>query len=91
MNIRIGKYRLSSTEGSKDFTVTEVKTNKDKESKNFGNEYDTDPAYFSTLDHALNNVLKCGLLKSDAVTLWALLKELQASREELKALWSGLE
>jgi hypothetical protein len=32
MDIRIGNYRLTS--GAKDFTITEVKVNADKESKN---------------------------------------------------------
>jgi hypothetical protein len=88
MDIRIGNYRLTS--GPKDFTITEVKVNADKESKNIGKEYDTDASYHPTLESALNNVLKRGLLKSDATTLWELLKELQSSRTELKELFNQL-
>jgi hemerythrin len=83
MSIKIGKYRL--TLGPKDFEISESKiinTGKEK-----GKETLTDKQYFSSLESALNNVLKRHILKSDATTLVGLLNELKAYRTEMQELF----
>lgn len=88
MNIRVGKYRLSST--NKDFTITEVTKGTTPGNKNFGEEYDTDHSYHPSLPKALENLLKRKVLESDATTLKELLNAHTEARDELNALFSGL-
>ncbi len=86
MDIRIGKYKLSSS--SKGFTISEVKVKTD--GSNPGTEYDTDKTYHPTLVSALDNVLNRKIKESEATTLKELLVDFQRARDELKALWGGL-
>jgi len=82
MNIKIGKYRLTSS--SHDFAVSEPTVSEK------GKEYNNNPSYHPTLISALENVLKRKVMQSEATTLNQLVKDVQASREELQSLLGGL-
>ena len=76
MDIRIGKYRLTSDRYN--YIVSEVKV-LGKDSKTPGVETFTDFTYFPTILSALNDVLRRDTRKSSATTLEQLLKELQGN------------
>ena len=79
MNIKIGKYKLSSDENQ--YIVTEIKISKD--GKKAGNEYEANDTYHPTLVSALNNLIQRRLKKSDATTLIELKNDLESIKNEL--------
>ena len=88
MNIKIGKFKLTSS--SRDFTVSETKTGSDETKKNFGEEFDADKTYHPTLYSALENILNRKVRQSDATTLNGLLDAHNEARVELQTIWGGL-
>ena len=76
MNIKIGKYKLSSN--SMNYIISEEIQN-----QKTGEMYDTNHSYHMTILAAINNVLERRLRESDATTLVELKTELTAHRNEL--------
>jgi len=83
MNIKIGKYILTSD--SRNFIIAEQHPRPTKKKK-FIN---ATISYHSSIEDALNGLLKRRLLESDAATLTELLNELHAHRSELSAILKG--
>jgi len=80
MNIKIGKYKLSSN--SMNYIISEeIQNQKTKEM------YDTNYSYHMTILAAINNVLERRLRESDAITLIELKNELAAHRNELGGIF----
>jgi hypothetical protein len=88
MKIRIGDYSLSTSASA--FRVSEIKKNSDKDSEHFGEEYESEHTYPSSLENALNDILNRKVKESDAVTLEQLLKSHTDARNELRELWGSL-
>ena len=84
MDIKIGSYRL--TNDSMNFIVSEVFISDGDKHK--GQEYQSNHSYHTSIEQALNNVLKRRLLKSDSTTLRELQKDLYGMRGELRELFA---
>lgn len=84
MNIKIGKYRLSSD--SMNFIISEIKVF-GEDSKKTGEEYDSEYTYYASLEQAFNGLFDKRLRESDANTLEELVNDVKAVRNELKEIF----
>jgi hypothetical protein len=90
--IRIKDYIIDSDEYQ--YTVYSVKVCQDKESKNYGKEYQTARGYYSSLSGALEGVLRSyqrKIVKENDLTLEKAIKEFKTLQEEFKALLDKYE
>ena len=84
MIMEIGNYVIEGARG--EWTVTEKKTVKDKESKNAGEEYLSDARFYGRLYQALFSVLDSQLADADKVSVKELTRLINTHAKEIKEI-----
>lgn len=81
MNIRIGKYNITSD--SLNVILSEEKIIKDEESKNLGKVYQENIGYYGKLEHCLEALLNKEINEAEAENIEGLMQKIEFAKKEI--------
>lgn len=89
MNIRIGDFSITSDD--RNIVLNEIKIREKSEKEELiGTEYTVPIAYCSSVEHAMEYLLKYKLRKSDATTLAQLMDEVRGIKRMIRDALEGV-